>query len=102
MVTARPDPILSARLTEAGRVHCCGSEARLMGAGMLPPPPAVSLQHRGSRSYHRRLDPVGPPCPAANDTPSATSARVEPDGVGIGDVGEGWRALLVGAPPILR
>jgi hypothetical protein len=36
VVTARPDPILSARLTEAGRIHCCGDEVRLFGSGRFP------------------------------------------------------------------
>ena len=37
VVTDRPDPILSARLTEAGRVHCCGDQARLLGPERLLP-----------------------------------------------------------------
>jgi hypothetical protein len=34
--TSGADPALSARLTEAGRVHCCGDQERLFGPGRLP------------------------------------------------------------------
>ena len=36
VVTPRPDPILSARLTEAGRIHYCGEEMRLCSSGRFP------------------------------------------------------------------
>jgi hypothetical protein len=36
VVTARPDPILSARLTEAGRIHGRGEEMRLCSSGRFP------------------------------------------------------------------
>ena len=39
VLTAHPDPILSARLTEAGRIHCCGDPPRLFG-------PRVALSRR--------------------------------------------------------
>lgn len=60
VLTARPDSMLSARLTEAGRVHCCGDEAHLFGPGRFPPvrrwsddteaPPSSATRTRSART----------------------------------------------------
>lgn len=62
VLTARPDPILSARLTEVGRVLCCGDQARLFSPGRLPP---VRRCSNGTEAL--------PPSSAARTRPARTA-----------------------------